>query len=83
MAVPWFAVGFLALALVNSSGVIPDSMLDVLRRLDVFALTMAMTALGMETRFAQIRQAGAKVLGLAFFLFILLSVGGYALVRFI
>lgn len=81
VAVPWFAVGFLVLALVNSSGVIPDDLLNTLRHLDIFALTMAMTALGMETRFAQIRQAGAKVLGLAFFLFVLLSVGGYGLVR--
>lgn len=82
VTVPWFAVGFLALALVNSAGVISEDVLDGLRRLDIFALTMAMTALGMETRFAQIRQAGIKVLGLAFFLFILLSVGGYGLVRF-
>lgn len=81
VAVPWFAVGFLALALVNSAGVVPEPALEVLRRLDIFALTMAMTALGMETRFAQIRQAGARVLGLAFFLFVLLSVGGYGLVR--
>ena len=83
VAVPWFAVGFLALALVNSSGVIPEPALDALRRLDIFVLTMAMTALGMETRFAQIRQAGIKVLGLAFFLFVLLSVGGYGLVSLI
>ncbi|MEI2416901.1 YeiH family protein [Orrella sp. JC864] len=81
VAVPWFAVGFLALALVNSAGVIPPDLLDALRRLDVFALTMAMTALGMETRFAQIRQAGAKVLGLAAILFVLLGAGGYLLVR--
>ncbi len=81
VAVPWFAIGFLVLALINSAGVIPPATLDALRRMDIFALTMAMTALGMETRFAQIRQAGAKVLGLALFLFVLLSVGGYVLVR--
>ncbi|MCX5565674.1 YeiH family protein [Alcaligenes phenolicus] len=83
VVIPWFAIGFLALALVNSSGIIPADLLTTLRHLDIFALTMAMTALGMETRFGQIRQAGAKVIGLAFFLFILLSVGGYGLVRFI
>ena len=78
---PWFAVGFVVLALINSTNMIPQDVLTALRRLDIFALTMAMTALGMETRFAHIRQAGAKVLGLGLILFLLLSVGGYGLVR--
>lgn len=81
LPIPWFAVGFLALAIVNSLGVIPPDVATAIRKLDIFALTMAMTALGIETRFAQIRQAGPRVLALGLLLFVWLIVGGYGLVK--
>lgn len=81
--VPWFAVGFLALGLVNSMGVLPDALVTVVRRLDVFVLTMAMTAMGIETRFSQIRKAGPRVLVLGVVLYAWLIFGGYAIVSMI
>jgi len=81
LPIPWFAVGFLALAIVNSLNVIPAEVTTAVRKLDIFALTMAMTALGIETRFAQIRQAGPRVLALGGLLFAWLILGGYALVK--
>ena len=83
LPIPWFAIGFLALALINSAQIIPAPMLQALRTLDIFVLTMAMTALGIETRFAQMRQAGPRVMVLGVILFILLGLGGYALVKFV
>lgn len=83
LPIPWFAIGFLVLALINSANVIPPDVLKTLRALDIFVLTMAMTALGIETRFAQIRQAGPRVVALGVILFILLAFGGYALVKFV
>jgi len=80
LPVPWFAVGFLALAIINSLDIIPVQALTALRKLDVFALTMAMTALGIETRFAQIRKAGPRVMALGLLLYIWLLLGGYAIV---
>jgi len=80
LPVPWFAIGFLALAIVNSLAVLPNAWVAALRQLDIFALTMAMTALGIETRFAQIRAAGPRVLALGLLLFIWLIAGGYAVV---
>jgi uncharacterized membrane protein YadS len=47
--------------------------------LDTFALTMAMTALGMETRFAQIRQAGPRALATGAILYVWLIGGGLAI----
>ncbi len=79
--VPWFLIGFLLVALVHSSQAIPPDALAVMRAADLFALTMAMTALGIETRFSQLKTAGPSVMGLAFSLFMLLSVGGYLLVK--
>ena len=81
LPVPWFAVGFLVFAIINSLNIIPAPALAATRQLDIFALTMAMTALGMETRFAQIRQAGPRVMGLGLLIYVWLLVGGYAMVK--
>ena len=77
IAVPWFALGFLALVAVNSFNVLPASAVHSLNALDTFALTMAMTALGIETRFAQIRQAGPRALLFGLGLYGWLLIGGY------
>ncbi|MDM9559890.1 YeiH family protein [Bordetella petrii] len=81
LPVPWFAVGFLALAIVNSLAILPDDVVTAIRRLDVFALTMAMTALGIETRFGQIRKAGPRVMALGLILYAWLLLGGYGIVK--
>jgi len=81
LPIPWFAVGFLALAIVNSLDLLGPATVATIRKLDIFALTMAMTALGIETRFAQIRQAGPRVMALGLLLFAWLILGGYALVK--
>ncbi|WP_060483136.1 YeiH family protein [Pseudomonas sp. NBRC 111119] len=74
--VPWFAFGFLALVVVNSLQVLPASFTQAVNGLDTFALTMAMTALGMETRIDQIRQAGPRALITGAILNLWLLVGG-------
>jgi uncharacterized membrane protein YadS len=83
LPIPWFAIGFLVLALINSANIIPPAVLQALRALDIFVLTMAMTALGIQTRFTQIRDAGPRVVALGVILFILLAFGGYALVKLV
>lgn len=81
--IPWFAFGFLLLAGINSLGIIPEAALDAIRRLDVFALTMAMTAMGMETRFSSIRKAGPKVMMLGGLIYVWLFFAGYSLVKWV
>jgi uncharacterized integral membrane protein (TIGR00698 family) len=76
IAVPWFALGFLALVVVNSLHVLPAPATDTINMLDTFALTMAMTALGMETRIEQIRKAGPRALATGAILYVWLVVGG-------
>jgi len=65
--------------LVNSLQVLPGSVTQAVNSLDTFALTMAMTALGMETRFSQIRQAGPKALATGAILNLWLVGGGLAI----
>ncbi|MGN6319736.1 YeiH family protein [Trinickia sp.] len=76
LAVPWFALGFLACVLVNSLHVLPPAATQSVNALDTFALTMAMTALGVETRIAQVRKAGPRALATGLILYVWLIVGG-------
>ena len=76
LAIPWFALGFLAFVVINSLHVLPEAATSTLNMLDTFALTMAMTALGIETRISQIRQAGPRALTTGFILYVWLIVGG-------
>jgi len=83
LPIPWFAIGFLVFALINSSGFVAPEILATLRAIDIFLLTMAMTALGIETRFAQMKQAGPRVLVLASVLFVVLFFGTGLLVHWV
>jgi uncharacterized integral membrane protein (TIGR00698 family) len=76
LAIPWFALGFLVCVLVNSMHVLPAAATQTVNTLDTFALTMAMTALGIETRISQIREAGARALTTGLILYAWLIFGG-------
>ncbi|WP_338639522.1 YeiH family protein [Burkholderia pyrrocinia] len=79
VAVPWFALGFLGFVIVNSLNVLPADVTHTLNVLDTFALTMAMTALGIETRVSQIRAAGPRALVTGLILYVWLIAGGYGI----
>ncbi|KGW15085.1 hypothetical protein X980_1218 [Burkholderia pseudomallei MSHR4000] len=79
LAVPWFALGFLGFVIVNSLQMLPAAAIGTLNALDTFALTMAMTALGIETRMSQIRAAGPRALMTGLILYAWLVFGGYAI----
>lgn len=77
---PFFALMFIVVVIFNSFGFLSDSVLYVIEEADNFALTMAMTALGMESSFDKFKQAGAKPFVLATILFAWLILGGYFIV---
>ena len=81
ITIPWFAFGFIAVIGFNSLHWLPQTMVDGINYIDTFLLTMAMTALGMETNLKKFKEAGIKPFLLAFILFIWLMVGGYFLVQ--
>jgi len=80
LTIPWFALGFLGVVGFNSLHLLPASWVMVLQHMDQFLLTMAMTALGMETSFDKLKGVGIKPFILAAILFIWLTVGGYSAV---
>ncbi len=75
--IPWFVFGFIAATAVNSLIAIPAPLLNIIKLTSQFSLALAMAALGLQTRWVTIRQAGAKPLLLALILFLMLIFGGY------
>ena len=76
IAVPWFALLFIAVAAFNSFGLLPKAIINMLVTLDTLLLAMAMAALGVTTHVSAIRKAGARPLLMALVLFVWLIVGG-------
>jgi len=79
ITIPWFALGFIGIVGFNSFNFLPVTLVDNINQLDNIALTMAMTALGMETRFNKFKGIGFKPIYLASVLFAYLMVAGYLL----
>ena len=79
VSIPWFALGFIAVAGIHSLGIIPPAALAAGVQLDNVLLTMAMAALGLTTHVRAVKAAGIKPLLLALILFVWLTAGGLAL----
>lgn len=77
--IPWFVLGFIAATAINSLIALPEPLLQLLKLGSQFSLALAMAALGLQTRWVTIKQAGPKPLLLALVLFMMLIFGGYGL----
>jgi len=77
--IPWFALGFIAVAGFNSLALLPHSFVSAVIDVDTLILATAMAALGISTQASAIRAAGIKPLGLAALLFGWLIFGGFAI----
>lgn len=77
IAMPWFAVVFVAFAGINSLHFLPESTVHLLREIGLICLTAAMGALGLDTTFARIRQTGIRsfLLGAILFAHLVLTGG--------
>lgn len=56
--VPWFICGFLALAIVNSVGLIPAEISNVMKLASKFLMVMALAAIGLGTSIKDFKKAG-------------------------
>jgi uncharacterized integral membrane protein (TIGR00698 family) len=77
--IPWFALGFIAVAGFNSLAILPRAVVGTAINIDTLILATAMAALGVSTQFSAIQKAGLKPLGLAALLFGWLIAGGFAI----
>ncbi len=83
LVIPWFAVYFIGVAAFNSFHLVPESIVSNINIVDTFLLTMAMTALGMGTRFAKFKGLGLAPVYTALGMFIWLVVGGFVITKLI
>ncbi len=81
VTIPWFAVAFIGVAGFNSFDLISHTVVSTINHLDTFALTMAMSALGMETSFDKFKKVGMKPIYLATILFAWLIFGGFYITK--
>ena len=79
ITIPWFALGFVVMAGINSLGVLPEAVVSAGIQLDNALLAIAMAALGLTTHIGAVRAAGTKPLVLASLLFVWLLVVGLIL----
>ncbi len=58
IVVPWFAIGFVVLLLINSTGIVPDVIMGILRDGSGWLLVVAVSALGVKTSLKAVFQYG-------------------------
>ena len=81
--IPWFAVMFIVVVAFNSFDLLSLQIVESINYLDSFILSVAMTALGMQTSFDKFKNVGLKPIYLASVLFLWLTFAGYFIVSFL
>ena len=77
--VPWFLIGFVLVAAVNSAGVIPAGVHVPLQHASVFLVAVALSAIGLSTNVAALRKAGHRPLLLGALLWITVAAASLGL----
>ena len=83
LVIPWFAVYFIGVAGFNSLHLVPEGIVNIINEIDTFLLTMAMTALGMGTRFSKFKGLGLAPIYTATAMFAWLVIGGFVVTKLI
>ena len=78
--VPWFLVGFVVMALVNSAGVIPLGMRGGLVQVSQFLIATALAGIGLSTDLPALRRAGWRPLALGAILWVLVTATSLAII---
>ena len=81
LVIPWFAVYFIGVAGFNSLHLVPGNIVEIINEIDTFLLTMAMTALGMGTRFSKFKGLGLAPLYTSTVMFAWLVIGGFVVTK--
>jgi uncharacterized membrane protein YadS len=77
--VPWFLIGFVLVAAINSCGIIPAGAHSPLEHASVFLVSVALSAIGLSTNVAALRKAGARPLILGAVLWITVATASLGL----
>ncbi|MCK1993388.1 YeiH family putative sulfate export transporter [Peribacillus muralis] len=81
LQIPWFIFGFLFMSTLNSSGIVPESVTEILVTLSYILMAMSMAGLGLNIDLWTFKKYGAKPFAAGLIGSILLSLLGYVLVH--
>lgn len=73
LPIPWFIFGFLIMCLVNTMGLLSDTVTQMFIALSVFLLSMAMAGLGLSINFGDFKKVGYKAVVVGIIGFIALT----------
>ncbi len=57
---PWFILAFVAMAIINSIGIVPDAISSAAKDLSKFLMVAALAAIGLNTNFKKMAKSGAR-----------------------
>jgi uncharacterized membrane protein YadS len=77
--VPWFLIGFVAAAGLNSAGLIPSGSHASLQHVSVFLVAVALSAIGLSTNVPALRKAGPRPVLLGALLWVTVAVASLGL----
>lgn len=77
--VPWFLVGFLAMAALNTAGAVPPDAGGTISALSTFLITVALAGIGLTTDVRALRRAGVRPLLLGGLLWMTVTVASLGL----
>lgn len=78
--IPWFIVAFVAVAIVNSFGVIPESVSGALKDISKFLMISALAAIGLNTSFKDMKKSGIKPMLHGFIISALVVIVAFAVI---
>jgi uncharacterized integral membrane protein (TIGR00698 family) len=81
LAIPWFVVYFMLLIVLNSLNIVPASLKGATGQMNQFLLTVAMAAMGLETKLKHMQKAGLNPLYLGVLSWLFISVLSYGLIQ--
>lgn len=77
--IPWFIVGFLGTALLNTFGLLPPTVVSWATALAKFLIVVALTAVGLSADFPRMAKTGLRPVGLGFVLWVVIAVTSLAI----
>jgi uncharacterized integral membrane protein (TIGR00698 family) len=79
--VPLFLLGFIAAIGINSTAILPASATQFIVKADQFLLALSLGAMGLETSFRKVREAGLRPMLLGSGAWLFISAFSFALIR--
>lgn len=81
VTVPLFLLGFMAAICINSAAILPVPVTQIIVKIDQFLLALSLGAMGLETSFRKVREAGLRPMLLGSGAWLFISAFSFTLIR--